>query len=163
MPLMNLLNFVTYILVITAYHFTIWHLVNKKKNLIIYYYLKAISIFKGPKFNLLPLRSSSINSSNNILIFLFVTQPKEHHVHSKLIFKNFLCKKKILLHISGCIKKVSIQNLNKSHFGLNNSVQYIISPVFKIIFMTGISLAHMTISSTLFETIKHFQENYRIL
>lgn len=98
------------------------------------------------------------------IYFYFVTQPKEHHLHSKLIFKNFFMqKKKILLHISGWIKKVSIQNLNKSHFGLNNSAQYLISPVFKIILMTGISLAHMTISSTLFETIKHFQENYRIL
>lgn len=161
---MNLLNFVTYILVITAYHFTIRHLVNKKKTLIIYYCLKAISIFKGPKLNLLPLRSYSINGSNNIFIFILLHNPKNIIFTANWFSKIFLCKKKkILLHISGWIKKVSIQNLNKSHFGLNNSAQYLISPVFKIILMTGISLAHMTISSTLFETIKHFQENYRIL
>ena len=64
-----------------------------------------------------------------------------------------------LLHISGWMKKGSIQNLNEAHFVLNNSAQYVISPVLKIILTSGISLAYMTISSTLLETIKYFQEN----
>jgi len=50
-PLLNLLNFVTYILVITAYHFTIGHLVKKEKNplLIIILLIKSNKHFQRTK------------------------------------------------------------------------------------------------------------------
>lgn len=100
-----------------------------------------------------------------ISLFLFCYTTQRTSSSQQIDFQKFFYAKKkdTSAYFQGWIKKVSIQNLNKSHFGLNNSAQYLISPVFKIILMTGISLAHMTISSTLFETIKHFQENYRIL